>query len=369
MRSKLRGLSPGLRKHIKPEQRDYVPSPKTPVSNWLVDTMRHCNGGRTIDAGLQLKKHCDQGGKIFLTMAGAGSSFEMGVTIGKLIRAGKIAGISVTAANLEESLYRAVAHSHYAYIPRYQELTPEQEKELDRADLRRITDTFLPEEESVRKILPALVKLWREAEAKGKSYLWHEYFFQLFERQLVKFDRKANLDDCWLYQAWKHKVPVFVPGPEDSTMGNIFAYYCYNGQHPFLGKFKQAKPINPNIVLSGFRYMNALAEWYMNEATKQPLAFLQLGGGIAADFPICVVPHVKKDFLEGKPIKIQDKLVPPWVIFIEIYTSPMDVGSYSGAGWKEKITWSKVPPWVFGALLFGDYTVIFPILAALILDE
>ena len=177
---KIATLSPGLQKKIFMGERKYIPNVQTPITNWLVSTKRHCNGGKTVSAGLWLKQHTDNGGKIFLTMSGAGSSFQQGIMISELIKAGKIAAISVTGANMEESLYRLVANSHYAYIPDYVELTREEEKELARAGLRRITDTFLPEDESVRIVLPQLEKLWREAQENNKPLLWHEYFFQLF---------------------------------------------------------------------------------------------------------------------------------------------------------------------------------------------
>ncbi|MDE2038016.1 MAG: deoxyhypusine synthase family protein [Patescibacteria group bacterium] len=366
---KLAGLSPGLRTKITTGERRYTPTPETPVSNWLVDTMRHCNGGRTVDAGLWLKAHCDGGGKIFLSMSGAGSSFQQGIVISEMIRAGKIAAISVTGANLEESLYRLVANQHYAYIPAYEELTRQEEKELGNAGLRRITDTFLPEDESVRIILPKLEKLWREAEARGKPLLWHEYFFQLFERDMIGFDPTADPEDCWLYQAWKHKVAVFVGGVEDSTMGNIFAQACYDNNHPFLSLYKLDVPIDPDIVHHSFRYMHRLAEWYIDNATPKGLAFLQLGGGIAADFPICVVPHLKKDFLYAQTLEDQERMIRSWAGFIEIYLSPMSAGSYSGAGFKEKITWEKLDTDAFGVQIFGDYTVIFPNIAALVLGK
>lgn len=368
-RGKLAGLSRELQRKIVTGERKYQPSHRTPVSNMLVATKRHCNGGRTVDAGLWLRDHCDKGGKIFLTMAGAGSSFQSGVWIGKLIRAGKIGGISVTGANLEESLYRLFANSHYAHIPEYESLTRKEEKELDRAGLRRITDTFLPEEESVRVILPMLEKLWREAMTKGESRLWHEYFFELFERKMIRFDPTANPDDCWLYQAWLHGVPVFVPGFEDSTMGNIFTHACYDGNHPFLRRYKLRKPIDPSVVQPNICYMHELAEWYMSSTKKQGLAFFQLGGGIAADFPICVVPHIKKDFLFEKSSVVQDRLVPPWAGYIEIHSSPMSFGSYSGAGGKEKITWSKLAENAFIIQICGDYTEHAPDIAALILRE
>lgn len=372
--AKIASLSPGLRAEIVVGERKYDPDPAAPVSNFLVHTKRHCNGGRTVDAGLWLRDHCDRGGKIFLTMAGAGSSFQQGIVISEMIRAGKIAGISVTGANLEESLYRLIAYMHYAYIPRYEKLTEDQEVELDHAGLRRITDTFLPEEESVRLILPQLEKLWREAGAQNIRRFWVDFFFELFERRIipdvVPFDPQANPADCWLYQAWLHKIPVFVPGTEDSTMGNIFSYFCYGGEHSFLKQYKQGKPVNPDVVRNGFEVMHHMAEWYMNTAThERGLAFLQLGGGIAADFPICVVPHLKKDYLEKEDIEEQEAQIPPWTAFIEIGVSPMSVGSYSMAGGDEKKTWSKLTKGAFVRQIFGDYTEHFPDIAALVLRK
>lgn len=369
MSEKLAQLSPGLGAKIVMGERNYKSDPATPISNWLARTKLHCNGGKTVDAGLLLKRHCDAGGKIFLTMAGAASSFQVGVEIGELIRAGKIAGISVTGANLEESLYRLVANSCYAYIPDYMELTRSEEKELDRAGFRRITDTFLPEEESVRVVLPKLEELWREAEAEKKYLLWHEYFYQLFERKMIEFDPTANPDDCWLYQAWLHHVPVFVAGVEDSTMGNIFAYYSYGGDHPFLSRYKQKQPISPEMIHHSFRYMHRLTEWYMDSTKERKHAFLQLGGGIAADFPICVVPHLKKDYLAEQSLELQEELIPTWAGFVEIHSSPMSFGSYSGAGGKEKITWSKLEPDAFVVQICGDFTEHFPDIAALVLGK
>ena len=340
-----------------------------PVSAWLVDTMRHCGGQTVVEAGLWLREHCARGGKVFLTMAGAGSSFELGVPIGRLMRSGHIAGICVTGANLEESLYRFVANGCYAHIPDYTELTRSEEKELDRAGFRRITDTFLPEDESVRIILPQLEKLWREAEAEGEQRLWHEYFFELFCRNVVSCDPTTSSNDCWLHEAWRCAIPVFVPGFEDSTMGNIFAWETYQGNHPFLKRFKPENPIRADVVLPSVAYMHWLAEWYLDTAKKTPLAFVQLGGGIAGDFPICVVPHLKKDYLANCEVSVQDQEIPPWAGFIEIHTSPMSAGSYSGAGGKEKITWSKLGEEAYIAQVWGDYTALFPIITAILLER
>ncbi len=368
LEEKLRTLSDDLQQMIVVGERRYTPDSHTPITNWLVDRKRHCNGGRTVDAGLWLKDHCDNGGKIFMSMAGAGSSFQMGRDISEMIRDGKIAGLSVTGANMEESLYRLISHEDYAYIPNYEQLTRQQEKELDNAGFRRITDTFLPEEESVRKVLPVLEQLWWEAESTGKYLFWHEYFWQLFERNLITFKEEDALN-CWLYQAWKHNIPVFVPGVEDSTMGNIFTYYSYNGKHPFVSKYKQRQPVKIQVVRHSFEYMHKLVEWYMDNTREKGLAFLQYGGGIAADFSICVVPHLKKDFLAELSNDEQEKLVRSWAGFVEIHLAPMSAGSYSGAGYKEKITWGKFDIDAFGIQIYGDYTSVGPDICAIVLGK
>ncbi len=367
VKKKVSGLSSGLQEKIIFNEREYVPDVATPVTNFLVKTKLHCNAGKVTEAGFFLKQHCDDGGTIFVSMSGAGSTFQMGKTLAKLISEGKVGGLSVTGANLEESLYRYIAFSEYAYIPRYAELTKHEEQELAEAGLRRITDTFLPEDESVRIILPKMRKLWEKAQREGKSYFWHEYFFQLFEHNLIKADPATSAEDCWLYQAWKHKVPVYVPGAEDSTMGNIFAQLCYKGKDKFLSKYKEKKPLSLSIIKHSFEYMHHLAETYMKIATKRAVAHLQLGGGIAADFWICVIPHLKKDYLWRKPIKFQAKTIPALKGFIEVSSAPTSQGSYTGAGGNEKITWEKLNTESFSLRIDADYTTVLPDLAAIIL--
>jgi len=147
-----------------------------------------------------------------------------------------------------------------------------------------------------------------------------------------------------------------IPGFEDSTMGNIFASYTYNGKH----KPKNMPSVSGSVMKGGLDYFTSLYDWYMEESTNAPIAFLQLGGGIAADFPICVVPSLKHDL--GK------KNVRDWAGFIEIGSSPMSYGSYSGAGGKEKITWDKLSTKSYFQIIQSDVTVAFPWIAAILLD-
>lgn len=355
-------LSAPLKKHIVEETSktsgtisSATKKSKAPVSTFAERTLKHCNGGSTLQSALWLKDHLENGGKLVVTIAGALSSFEIGVTLAELIRQGKVHLVSATAANHEESYYRYVAHSHYAHIPRYTELTPEQEAELRDAGLRRITDTFLPEDESVRIMEPHLLKMWKDAEKKGESYFPHEYFRRLFEKKLIKPDPMANPDDCWTLAAYEKNIPIVIPGFEDSTMGNIFASYTYNGKH----KPKDAPYVSGSVMKTGLDYFTYLYDWYMKESKDSPVAFLQLGGGISADFPICVVPSLKHDLGLHK---IRD-----WAGFIEIGSSPMSYGSYSGAGGKEKITWDKLSTKSYFQIIQSDVTVVFPWIAAVLL--
>ncbi|MSU75751.1 MAG: deoxyhypusine synthase [Candidatus Magasanikbacteria bacterium] len=364
-KSILKKLSPGLRKHIITNTASktnrtagihaHTSKAKSPVSTYAMETLQHLNGGSTLSAALWLKDHLARGGKLVVTLAGALSSFQIGVMLAELIRQGKVHLISATGANHEESYYRYVAHSHYAYIPRYTELTPEQEAELRDAGLRRITDTFLPEDESVRIMEPHLLKMWKEAEKKGERYFPHEYFRRLFAAGLIKPDTGANQADCWTYAAYEKNIPIVIPGFEDSTMGNIFESYTYDGKY----RTDDGPRLNQNIMKSGLEYMHLMYEWYMEESKKSPIAFLQLGGGIAADFPICVVPSLKHDL---KVKKVRD-----WAGFIEIGSSPMSYGSYSGAGGKEKITWDKLSTESYFQIIQSDVTVVFPWIAAVLL--
>ncbi|MFH0987969.1 MAG: deoxyhypusine synthase family protein, partial [Parcubacteria group bacterium] len=294
-------LSPELRKLIVTETTSadsrtgelgkFTASSKTPVSSFATETLKHCNGGATLAAALWLKNHLDQGGKLAITISGALSSFQVGTMLAELIRQGKVHMISATGANHEESYYRYVAHSHYAYIPRYTELTPEQEAELRDTGLRRITDTFLPEDESVRIMEPHLLKMWQDAEQKGESYFPHEYFRRLFSENKIQPDPQANANDCWAYAAYQKNIPIVVPGFEDSTMGNIFASYTYKGKY----RQDEGPRLDERVMKTGLNYFTSLYDWYMEESKDAPIAFLQLGGGIAADFPICIVPSLKHD--------------------------------------------------------------------------
>lgn len=301
------------------------------------------------DATIAYREHLDKGGKMMLAMGGAMSSAQMGVTLAPMIKHGKIHAISCTGANLEESVFRLVAHSHYKDYPDYRYFTKEDDSRILEQGERRVTDTSIPEEEAFRVIEPIIFKKWKEAQEKGERYFPHEYFYQILLDGSVDAHHDGDSEACWLLEAAKMNLPIVVPGWEDSTLGNIFAGYCKAGE------------LNPGIVKSGIEYMTELYDWYPKLAESGPgLGFFQIGGGISGDFPICVVPSIKYDLKQE---------VRPWGYFCQISDSTTSYGSYSGATPNEKITWDKLTKDTPMFVIESDATIVAPLIFEAVLDR
>jgi len=301
------------------------------------------------DATLAFKKHLDDGGKMLVAMGGAMSSAQIGITLAPMIKNQKIHAISCTGANLEESVFRLVAHNSYKDYPDYRYFTKEDDEAILNRGERRVTDTSIPEEEAFRVVEPIILKRWKEAEKKGQRFFPHEYFYQILLSDELKDKYEGNLEHCWLLEAAKKNLPIVVPGWEDSTLGNIFAGYCKAGE------------ISPSIMKTGVEYMTQLYDWYQELSKEGPgLGFYQIGGGISGDFPICVVPSIKYDL---------KKEVRPWGYFCQISDSTTSYGSYSGATPNEKITWDKLTKHTPMFVIESDATIIVPLMFEAILDR
>ena len=315
------------------------------VRQFVDQHFRHFNAGELARAAHSLTQFLAGGGKIFLTLAGAMSTAELGRSLAPMIRAGHIAGISCTGANLEEDLFNLVAHNSYVSIENWRNLSAEDDAELLRQNLNRVTDICIPEEEAFRKIEHHIVSCWKEADESNISKLPHEFFYQLLMSEVLEPTYEANPDDSWLLAAAQTNLPLYVPGWEDSTLGNIFAARCIEGE------------ISSTTLKNGIEYMIQLAQWY--EARTESLAFLQIGGGIAGDFPICVVPLLHQD-LERK--------VPLWSWYCQISESSPSYGGYSGAPPNEKITWGKLAVETPKFVIESDATIVAPLLFGYVLD-
>jgi deoxyhypusine synthase len=319
-----------------------------PVSKFIDHNYRHFNAAALKDAADGYIRHIEQGGAMFLVMAGAMSTAELGVSLAEMIRQGKVHGISCTGANLEEDVFNLVAHDHYKRIPRYRELTRQDEQDLLDGHMNRVTDTCIPEEEAMRRIERIVAERWIAFDKAGKRQLPHEFLYDVLLDGSLKQFYQIDPKNSWLLAAAERKLPIFVPGWEDSTLGNVFAAWCING------KIKV-----PTTVRGGIEYMLELTDWYQKTSAKQSIGFFQIGGGIAGDFPICVVPMLSQD------LHLED--VRLWGYFCQISDSTTSYGSYSGAVPNEKITWGKLGVDTPSYIIESDATIVAPLIFAKVL--
>ena len=309
---------------------------------------RHFNAAAMTDAADGYRDLIDEGGKMFLAMAGAMSTAELGLSLAEMIRQDKVHAICCTGANLEEDLYNLVAHDHYVRVPNYRELTPAQEQGLLERNLNRVTDTCIPEEEAIRVIEDAILDEWTRADDAGERYFPHEFLYRILRSGRLADSYQIDPADSWLMAAAERDLPIFVPGWEDSTCGNIFTSHCLSGR---IG--------DVHTVRTGVEYMMSLAGWYGMEALDTPIGFFQIGGGIAGDFPICVVPMLRQDMERDD--------MPLWSYFCQISDSTTSYGSYSGAVPNEKITWEKLAVDTPRYVIESDATIVAPLIFACVL--
>jgi len=326
---------------------------KGPVSRFLGRHFRHFNAAALLDAAKGYDAHLEAGGKMLVTLAGAMSTAELGISLAEMIRRGKVHAIVCTGANLEEDLFNLVAHDQYERVPHYRQLTVKDEQALLERHMNRVTDTCIPEMEAMRRIERAVLEEWVAADGRGERYFPHEFVYKLLRSGKLKKNYQIDPRSSWLVAACEKDLPIFVPGWEDSTLGNMYA------AHVIRGNVK-----NVHTVRSGIEHMTRLAEWYTAAATKLrngegSIGFFQIGGGIAGDFPICVVPMLHQD--------LRRTGVPLWGYFCQISDSTTSYGGYSGAVPNEKITWGKLGAKTPKFIIESDATIVAPLIFAWVL--
>jgi deoxyhypusine synthase len=321
-------------------------SSELPVLEFILTNYKNFNARQVRDAVLAYWKHIRGGGRMFWAVAGAMSSAQLGITLAPAIRAGLVHGMSVTGANLEESLFRLVAHHSYKDFPDYRYLTKHDDTKILESRMRRVTDTSIPEDEAFRAVEKIIVPMWKAASERGQRRFWHEYFYDLI-LAVPKEAQEGDPEQSWLLAAARANLPIVVPGHEDSTFGNIFASYVRTGE------------CKASIVKSGIETMADFYDRYRELSAGSGVGFFQIGGGIAGDFPICVVPSIKYDLRE--PVK-------PWAYFCQISDSTTSYGSYSGATPNEKITWDKLTEDTPMFVIESDATVVAPLMLTALLE-
>ncbi len=319
------------------------------IRNFIEKNYLHFNAAALVDAAKGYEEHINSGKKMLISLAGAMSTAELGISLAEIIRQDKVHVISCTGANLEEDIMNLVAHNSYERVPHYRDLTPQQEWDLLEKGLNRVTDTCIPEEEAFRRLQKHIFDIWKDAENKGERLFPHEFMYRMLLSGVLEQYYEIDPTNSWMLAAAKKNLPMVVPGWEDSTMGNIFASYCIKGE------------LKASTMKSGIEYMMWLADFYTETAGTEGIGFFQIGGGIAGDFPICVVPMLYQD--------MEREDTPFWSYFCQISDSTTSYGSYSGAVPNEKITWGKLDITTPKFIVESDATIVAPLIFAYILGQ
>jgi deoxyhypusine synthase len=320
----------------------------SPITDFIKHHYRHFNAAALIAAAEDYVKHLEAGNKMLVTMAGAMSTAEIGLSLAEMIRQDKVHAISCTGANLEEDIFNLVAHECYERVPHYRQLRAEDEQALLERHMNRVTDTCIPEGEAMRRIESAVLRHWMEKDKAGKRLFPHEFMYEILRDGSIAEFYQIDPKNSWMIAAAEKNLPMFVPGWEDSTLGNMYAGHCISGDVK-----------NVHTVRTGIECMIELADYYTTISSGRTLGFFQIGGGIAGDFPICVVPMLHQD--------LQRTSIPLWGYFCQISDSTTSYGSYSGAVPNEKITWGKLGIDTPKHIIESDASIVAPLIFAYVL--
>ena len=315
------------------------------VRDFIQRNYRHFNAGALSDCIESIRTFLDNDGRLMITLAGAMSTAEIGKTLAPAIRSQKVHAICCTGANLEEDLFNLIARSDYERIPNWRDFSATDDFNLHERGLNRVTDVAIPEQEAIRYVEKQMLDLWKDAEAAGDRRFPHEYIYDLLLHGGLDFDGDPN--ESWLMAAADANLPIFTPGWEDSTLGNIL-----------VARVIDLTLSSQDIVLSGLHAMQALADWYRED--DSPTGLLQVGGGISGDFPICVVPMLRQDV--GIDVNL-------WSWFAQISESRPSYGGYSGAPPNEKISWGKLSLETPTFVIESDASIVLPLILEAIMES
>ncbi len=318
------------------------------------------NSRETLAAARGYEAHLSAGGKMMVTLSGAMSTAGVGRVLARLIREDKVHAITCTGANLEEDIFLLLAGKGYEWCPDWRALTAADEQALYDRGLNRVTDTCIPED-VMRHVEQRLYDLYDQALQVGTRQFPYEYYWDVLRQRDLAEHYQMPAEDSWMLAAMEKDIPVFTPGWEDSTQGNMFTGWA----------IKRGVENHGNVIRFGTEAMVKLAHWYRancnvpgQEGTVEggpSVGFFQVGGGIAGDFPICVVPMMIQD------LEWED--TPYWGYFCQICDAATSYGGYSGAVPNEKITWGKLKPDTPSYMIQSDATLVVPLIFGYVLGD
>ena len=322
------------------------------VRDFMDHHFRHFNARETVAAARAYEVHLQAGGKMFMTLAGAMSTAELGVILSRMIREDKVHAISCTGANLEEDVFNLLANEQYEIIHDWRALSTADEKALYNRGMNRVTDTCIPVD-VMRRLERHLIERWQAACSAGERRTPAEFLFEVLGSGVMAEHYQIDPSDSWVLAALEKGVPVWSPGWEDSTTGNIFAANVLEGVIP-----------HHQCVSSGTEQFEQLIHWYLEnngtEDGRPSVGFFQIGGGIAGDFAICAVPSIIQDLRKD---------VPFWGYFAQITDAATSYGGYSGAPPNEKVSWGKLEEETPKFFINSDASIVAPLMFGYVLGD
>lgn len=323
------------------------------IREFMETHYRHFNARETVAAAQAYEEHLEAGGKMLVSLAGAMSTAELGISLARMIRAGHVHAISCTGANLEEDVFNLISHDDYEVIPNWRALSAEMEQELYDRGMNRVTDTAIPET-AMRDLERLLIQHWEAACEAGERKMPSRFLFDVLSSGELEHQYQIDPAHSWMLAALDAGIPVYTPGWEDSTTGNFLAANVIRGRVP-----------HHQCVQTGTEQFQHLMEWYLDnhgaDEGRPSVGFFQIGGGIAGDFAICAVPSIIQD--------LQKEETPFWGYFCQISEAVTSYGGYSGAPPNEKITWGKLAPDTPKFVIESDATLVAPLIFAWLLGD
>ncbi len=324
------------------------------VRRFMQSNYLHFNSREVVAAAQGYEDHINAGGRMLVSLAGAMSTARLGKTLAEMIREDKVHAVSCTGANLEEDFFVLLAGREYEHCPDWRALSADDEQALYDRGMNRVTDTCIPET-VMRHLEQRLIERWKTASAGGERKFPYEYLFDVIRSGELEEHYQLDPRDSWMLAAAEKGIPVYSPGWEDSTTGNIFAAMVMKGTLP-----------DHLCVKSGTEQMQHLADWYIDNMAGErdgspSVGFFQVGGGIAGDFAICAVPMLIQD------LKKNDTRF--WGYFCQASDACTSYGGYSGAVPNEKITWGKLEAGTPKFMIESDATIVVPLIFAYVLGD
>jgi len=324
------------------------------------------NSRETLAAAQAYEDHLADGGKMMVTLSGAMSTAGVGRVLARMIRQDKVHAITCTGANLEEDIFLLLAGNEYEWCPQWRALSAEDEQRLYERGMNRVTDTCIPED-VMRHVEHRLRGVWQRTLTSDERFFPNEFLYEVLDQPDLAQHYQMPAEDSWLLAAKEKVIPVYTPGWEDSTLGNIFTAWAMN-----------AGVENHTCLRTGTEQLAHLARWYRRanglpedgspataaDGPHEPgpgVGFFQVGGGIAGDFPICAVPMMIQD------LKWED--TPLWGYFCQVCDAVTSYGGYSGAVPNEKITWGKLATQTPRFMVQSDASIVVPLIFGYVLGD